>query len=67
MKRKTNKDLQALVRASHGRVMQSCWIAHRKCENGLRVISRRTGERRKPCPPKWEAVIDEAMRELGWL
>ncbi|WP_157654868.1 hypothetical protein [Burkholderia ubonensis] len=63
----TYKALQAHVRASHGRVMQSCWIAHRKTENGLHVNSRRTGERRKPCPRQWEAVIDQAMRELGWL
>lgn len=55
------------VRASHDRVMQPCWIAHRKAENGLHVNSRRTGERQKPCPPQWQAVIDNAMRELGWL
>ena len=64
----TYKALQAHVRVSHGRVMQSCWIAHRKEANGLPVNSRRRkGERQKPCPPQWEAVIDDAMRELGWL
>ena len=65
--RTTYKALQAHVRASHGRVMQSCWIAHRKVANGLPVNSRRTGERQKPCPPQCEAVIDQAMRELCWL
>ncbi len=65
--RTTYKALQAHVRASHGSVMQSCWIAHRKVVNGLPVNSRRIGERRKPCPPQWETVIDQAMRELGWL
>lgn len=43
--RTTYKALQAHVRASHGRVMQSCWIAHRKVVNGLPVNSRRTGAR----------------------
>jgi hypothetical protein len=64
---KTYKGLQDYVRAKYGRVMQSCWIADRKAENGLRVNSRRTGERKKPCPPRWAAVIDGAMRDLGWL
>ncbi|RKR31203.1 hypothetical protein B0G82_7333 [Paraburkholderia sp. BL17N1] len=65
--RTTYKALQANVRASHGRVMSSCWIAHRKVVSGLPENSRRTGERRKPSPPQWETVIDHAMRELGWL
>jgi hypothetical protein len=63
----TYKALQDYVRAKYKRVMQSCWIADRKAANGLRVKSRRTGERKKPCPPQWESVIDNAMRELGWL
>lgn len=62
-----NKALQDYVRAKIGRVMQSCWIAHVKEMNGLPVNSRRTGERQKPCPPKYRPVIEQAMRELGWL
>ncbi|WP_206998997.1 hypothetical protein [Trinickia mobilis] len=65
--KKTYKALQEYVRAKAGRVMQSCWIADRKEKNGLRVNSRRVGERQKPCPPQYEQVIDSAMLELGWL
>lgn len=63
----TYKALQDHVRATHGRVMQSCWIAHVKEMNGLPVDSRRTGERQKPCPPEYRPVIERAMRKLGWL
>jgi hypothetical protein len=62
-----NKALQDRVRATHGRVMQTCWIAHVKEMNDLPVKSRRVCERQKPCPPKWRPVIEQAMRELGWL
>jgi hypothetical protein len=63
----TYKALQNYIRAAHGRVMQSCWIAHVKELLGLPVKSRRTGERQKPCPPQWRPVIEQAMRKLGWL
>lgn len=62
-----NRELQLYVKAICGKVMQSCWIAHRKEANGLPVRSRRVGERKKPCPPQYEQVIDDAMRALGWL
>lgn len=64
---KTYRALQDLVRATHGRVMKTCWIAHVKEMNGLPVISRRVGERQVPCPAKWRPVIEQAMHELGWL
>ncbi len=62
-----NKALQDRVRATRGRVMQTCWIAHVKELNGLPVKSRRVGARKKPCPPEYRPVIEQAMRELGWL
>lgn len=61
------KALQDHVRGTHGRVMQTCWIAHVKEMNGLPVNSRRIGERQKPCPSRYRPVIEHAMRELGWL
>lgn len=64
----TYRDLQSLVRGTHGRVMQSCWIADVKEKNGLRLRgSRRSGPRVKPCPDEWHPAIEEAMRKLGWM
>ncbi|WP_157025146.1 FHA domain-containing protein [Paraburkholderia heleia] len=66
-RKKRYKDLQDHVQAKIRRVVQTCWIADRKEANGLRVNSRRIGPRVKPCPPQYAAVIDSAMRDLGWL
>lgn len=63
----TYKALQSYVRATHGRVMQRCWIAHVKELNGFTVQSRRIAARIKPCPPQWRPVIEAAMRDLGWM
>ncbi|MET3229441.1 UNVERIFIED_ORG: hypothetical protein ABIC54_001615 [Burkholderia sp. 1263] len=60
-------DLQLLVRRTHNRVMQSCWIADVKEKNGLSLRSRRSVPRVKPCPDEWRPVIEDAMRTLGWL
>lgn len=64
----TYRDLQLLVRRTHGHVMQSCWIADVKEKNGLPLRwSRRSGSRVKPCPDQWRPVIEDAMRTLGWM
>jgi hypothetical protein len=60
-------DLQLLVKRTHNRVMQSCWIADVKEKNGLPLRSRRSGPRVKPCPDEWRPVIESAMRTLGWM
>lgn len=61
------KDIQMIVKAKHGVVAQSCWIAHVKELNGLPLRSARTGERVKPWPPQLRAAIEDAMRQVGWL
>jgi hypothetical protein len=65
----TYRDLQILVKRTHDRVMQPCWIADMKEKNGLplRLPRRRSGPRVKPCPDKWRPVIEDAMRKLGWM
>ncbi|WP_321871976.1 hypothetical protein [Paraburkholderia tropica] len=64
----TYQDLQLLVKRTHDRVMQSCWIADVKAKNGLPMrSSRRKGPRVKPCPDEWRPVIEDAMRKLGWM
>jgi hypothetical protein len=64
----TYRDLQLLVKRTHDRVMQSCWIADVKAKNGLPMrSSRRSGPRIKPCPDEWRPVIEDAMRTLGWM
>jgi hypothetical protein len=64
----TYRDLQLLVKRTHDRVMQSCWIADVKAENGLPMRSSRSGRPRvKPCPDQWRPVIEDAMRTLGWM
>jgi hypothetical protein len=60
-------DLQLLVKRTHNRVMQSCWIADVKEKNGLPLRSRRSGPRVKTCPNEWRPVIESAMRMLGWM
>ena len=62
----TYRDLQFLVKRTHNRVMQSCWIADVKEKNGLPLRSRPSGRRVKPCPDDWRPVIEDAMRKLGW-
>jgi hypothetical protein len=63
----TYETLQDDIRAAHGRVMQTCWIADRREKNGLPVNWRRIGPRKKPCPPRYADVIDNAMRARGLL
>jgi hypothetical protein len=64
----TYRDLQLLVKRTHDRVMQSCWIADVKEKNGLPLrYSWRRGPRIKPCPDEWRPVIEDAMRKLGWM
>ncbi len=63
----TYKSIQFWVKLRYGRVMQSCWIADVKARNGLPMRSTRTTPRKKPCPPQWQPVIEEAMRHFGWL
>jgi hypothetical protein len=62
-----NRKLQDHIRATHGRVMQTCWIGHVKELNGLPLKPRHKGVRVKPCPDQWRPVIEDAMRTLGWM
>lgn len=61
------KDIQTFVKQRHGIVARTCWIAHVKELNGLPLRGTRTGERVKPCPPRWRPAIEDAMRHYGWL
>lgn len=67
----TYKDIQDDVRASIGKVMKTCWIAHVKEMNGLgpkHSPNRISPTARKhPCPPKYKGAIEASMRKLGMI
>jgi hypothetical protein len=67
----TYKQIQEDVRKRHGRAVKTCWIAHVKEQNGLRM---RTAPNRHsqvarvyPCPVELRVVIEDSMRRLGLL
>lgn len=66
----TYRAIQDFVRARHGTVVQTCWIAHAKELHGLpvRTASNRHGSQRvKPCPPEKLSLIEEAFRHFGMV
>ena len=62
------RDIQEWVRARHGFVPKSCWIAHVMSDLGLTkaVAPNRVGEARKyPCPPVKRPAILAALEHFG--
>jgi hypothetical protein len=65
----TYKQIQEDVRERHGRAVKTCWIAHVKELNGVRM---RTAPNRHspdvrvhPCPVEFKAMIEDSMRRFG--
>jgi hypothetical protein len=67
----TYKQIQDDIRERHGRAIKTCWIAHVKEQNGLRVRTapnRHSADARVyPCPVEVKAMIDDSMRRFGML
>ncbi|MBC8492748.1 MAG: hypothetical protein H8D43_03100 [Chloroflexi bacterium] len=67
----TYKQIQDYVKERHGCTVKTCWIAHVKELNGLklhRAPNREAGDKRKnPCPPSKRLLIEEAMRHYGMI
>ena len=67
----TYKQIQDYVRKRHGCTIKTCWIAHVKELNGLKLRTapnRISGDERKnPCPTDNRPLIEEAMRHYGMI
>lgn len=67
----TYKQIQDDIRSQDGRTVQSCWIAHVKELNGLKVRSapnRHSARTRvKPCPENMRPIIEASMRRFGMI
>ena len=64
----TYKEIQDYVKAKHGFVPKTCWIADIKNQHGIpmRKAPNRQGEQRvHPCPSEKRSVITQSLRELG--
>ncbi len=61
----TYKEVQARVKAVHGFVPKTCWIAHVKAMHGLtgRTAPNRISANRRihPCPPDKQMAIEAAL------
>jgi len=55
------------IKQSHGRTMKPCWIANTKERNGVILKTKRTSPRKITCPPRWQPVIEAALRKLGLI
>ena len=63
-------EVQDWVKAQHGFVPETCWIAHCKELAGLPLgaAPNRRGEQRvKPCPPAKRDAIMAAFRHFGMI
>jgi hypothetical protein len=66
----TYDQIRAWVKAHHGFVPKTCWIAHVKELNGLgpRVAHNRLGrERAVPCPANKRHALEQALGHFGML
>lgn len=67
----TYKDIQTDIRQRHNRSVKTCWIAHVKELNGLKLRSAPNRMsptiRQVPCPPEMRPLIEESMHRLGVL
>ena len=71
MSRATYKDIQAQVKAVHGFVPKTCWIADVKSAHRLTVRKApnrlSVNERAYPCPTSKRAAIEGALRHFGMI
>jgi hypothetical protein len=67
----TIRELQQWVKAEHGFVPKSCWIAHAKELNNIPRLrlapNRRREDRVYPCPSDKLPAITAAFRHFGLL
>jgi hypothetical protein len=67
----TYRQIQDDIRKRHGRTVKTCWIAHVKDLNGLRLrvaLNRSSSDRREePCPTAMRPIIEASMRRFGML
>ena len=66
----TYNEIQAYVKAQHGFVPKTCWIAHVKEIAGLEVEpawNRRSKKRQVPCPPDKVKPITAALRHFKMI
>lgn len=67
----TYQEIRKLVEQTHGRKVETCWIAHVKEMNGLQVRAAPNRisptARHKPCPDWARPMIEDAMRRLKML
>ena len=66
----TYKQIEAWVKANHGFVPKSCWIAHVKelCGLPMRKAPNRRGRKRVyPCPEGKRRAIKSALRHFGMI
>jgi hypothetical protein len=67
----TYSELTDWIKANHGFVSKSCWIAHVKCDCGLPV--RQAPNRQKPtqrvvpCPPEKRPAILAALKHFKMI
>jgi hypothetical protein len=67
----TYREIQDYIRAAHGFVPQTCWIAHVLADHGRTTRpapNRLTPDARaKPCPPVKRPAIEAALRHFGMI
>ncbi len=67
----TYAQIQNHIRAKHGTVVKSCWIAHVKEIHGLpkRIAYNRTSETKReyPCPEAVQILIEVAFKHFNML
>ncbi|MEJ5976614.1 hypothetical protein WG901_08210 [Novosphingobium sp. PS1R-30] len=67
----TYRDIQARVKATHGFVPKTCWIADIKARHGLtrsQAPNRYHPLRREhPCPPAKRAAVEAALSHFAMI
>lgn len=67
----TYKQIQTDIQARYGRTVKTCWIAHVKELNGLRMSQapnrRSPDSRAHPCPADIRPLSEESMHRFDML
>jgi hypothetical protein len=67
----TYKQIQDDIKRHDGRTVKTCWIAHVKELNGLKLRkapNRKSSSKREvPCPDEFRPIIESSMRKFGML
>jgi len=67
----TYKQIETYVKERHCCTVKTCWIAHVKELNGVKLRTAPNREamdkRKNPCPPSKRSLIEEAMRHYGMI